>query len=160
VRSQLVLAACLAACGDRTPPEIGGLGKYVFNKTTVADVQEGRCEPTEVQHGTRKVTWCYGLPSYTIANRAADLHLYFGGVEPTAQLIEIQVTISGCVEADLEAFMRKAFGMPVETKATRAYWQNSILWAAAVMPSEPGRCRLHLLPLSEQAEIARLRAVR
>ena len=32
------------------------------------------------------------------------------------------------------------------------------LWAAAFLPSEPGRCIIHLLPLSENAEIERLKS--
>jgi hypothetical protein len=32
------------------------------------------------------------------------------------------------------------------------------MWVAALMPSEPGRCLVHFLPLSETAEIARIQA--
>jgi hypothetical protein len=39
----------------------------------------------------------------------------------------------------------------------RGYWKNAFLWAAALMPSEPGRCLVHFLPLSENAEIARIK---
>ena len=53
--------------------------------------------------------------------------------------------------------MRQNFGVPVESKATRAYWKNSFLWAAALMPSEPARCVVHFLPLSENAEIERIK---
>jgi len=57
-----------------------------------------------------------------------------------------------------ERWMRERFGPPIENKATREYWKNSFLWAAAFLPSEPGRCIIHLLPLSENAEIERLKS--
>jgi hypothetical protein len=150
----LVLAAC-----DKTPPEFSGIGAYTFGKTTLGDVKYGMCQPTTVQGGTRSVTWCFQLPPYKIANRAADIDLYFDSNEPSAKLIEIQIQIRGCVEKDLEEWMIQSFGPPFETRANRGYWKNSYLWAAALMPSEPARCRVHLLPLTETAEIERRHAM-
>lgn len=149
------IVGAISACGEPTP-EFSGVGKYRIGSTTRADVKDGRCDPTDIEGGTRKATWCYGMASYKIANRVAQIELYFEGTEPTGPLIEMQLTIRGCLEQDLDAWMRTNFGPPIETRAERAYWKTSVLWAAALMPSEPGRCRVHFLPLSETREIERI----
>ena len=33
------------------------------------------------------------------------------------------------------------------------------MWIGALLPAEPGRCVMHMLPLSEQAEIARIKGL-
>jgi len=153
----LAAAVLLAACNSDQAPEFAGVGKYRFTKTTLADIKDGVCQPTDLDEGRRKATWCFALPPYKIANRVAEVDLYFDGTTPTAPLIEIQLKVRGCVEQDLETWMRASFGPPIETRAQRAYWKNSFLWAAALIPSAPGRCIVHLLPLSEAAEIARIK---
>ena len=91
----------------------------------------------------------------------AEVDTYFSLAPPytkdTAPLIEIQLKVRGCVEDEADRWMRERFGPPIETKSTREYWKNSFVWAAAFLPSEPGRCVIHLLPLSENAEIDRLK---
>ncbi len=157
--NRLVLGALglwLATGCETKAPEFAGIGKYRFTKTTLADVKEGRCDPTELSDG-RKATWCFALTPYKVANRVAEIDLYFAGTEQTAPLIEIQLQVRGCIEQDLETWMRTNFGPPIETRNARAYWKNSVLWAAALMPSEVGRCRVHFLPLTETAEIARIK---
>src|SRR5439155_22699520 len=136
-----------------------GIGKYRFNHTVLDDIGEGVCQPTTIDDGKRQATWCFGLPQYRIANRNGEIELYFNGppTQKDAALIEIQLKIHGCLEQDLETWMRTAFGPPVETKAKRLYFKNSYLWAAALIPSDPGQCRVHMLPLSEQEQIARIR---
>ncbi|HEU0032449.1 MAG TPA: hypothetical protein VFQ53_17575 [Kofleriaceae bacterium] len=145
----------LAAC-KQDAPEFAGVGKYRFGHTTLGDVKDGICQPTDLSDG-RKATWCFALPPYKIANRVAEVDLYFGGTDKTAPLIELQLKVRGCIEQDLEQWMRQSFGPPIESRASRAYWKNSFLWAAALMPSDPGRCMVHFLPLSEQSEIARIK---
>jgi hypothetical protein len=54
--------------------------------------------------------------------------------------------------------MRERFGPPIESTGNREYWKNSFLWAGAFLPDQPGRCIIHFLPLSENAEIERLKA--
>lgn len=153
----VALAAALAAspaCRGRAP-EFDGIGNWRFPHTTRKDITDGLCQPTDLGDG-RKATWCFAQPPIKIGARAAEVDLYFLGTEPTARLIEIQLKIRGCREDELEQWMRKAFGPPIDSRATRAYWKNSFLWAAALMPSEPGRCLVHLLPVSENAEIDRI----
>ncbi|MGN6108976.1 MAG: hypothetical protein ACTHU0_27975 [Kofleriaceae bacterium] len=147
--------AALAACSERKP-EPSGVGQWRFPRTVRADAKAGVCQPTTLDDG-RKVTWCFAMPPFKVAGRVAEVDLYFGGTEDTSPLIEIQLKVRGCVEADLERWMRTNFGPPIETKPTRGYWKNSFLWAAALMPSEPGRCLVRLLPLSEGAEIERIK---
>jgi hypothetical protein len=109
---------------------------------------------------TGEATWCFSLPAYKIAGRVAEIELYFDGpmTQENGPLIEIQLKIRGCVEDEAERWMRERFGPPIESKATREYWKNSFLWAGALLPSEPGRCLIHFLPLSENAEIERIKA--
>ena len=105
----------------------------------------------------RQGTWCFALTPVRIGSRSAELDLYFLGTDKDARLIEIQLKIRGCHEDELEQWMRSAFGPPIESRSTRGYWKNSFLWAAALMPSEPGRCVVHFLPLAENAEIDRIK---
>lgn len=105
--------------------------------------------------------WCTALTPIKVGNRAASVDAYFLAAPPytemTAPLIEILISVRGCVEQEVVQWMRERFGPPIENQATRVYWKNSFLWAAAFVPSEPGRCLVHMLPLSETAEIERLK---
>ena len=160
-RTGFVLALALAgatALGCSREPEVSGIGRWRFTHTTLHDVHEGVCQPTDLTDG-RKGTWCFALTPIKVGGRSADVDLYFLGNEPTAQLIEIQLKVRGCHEDELDQWMRSALGPPIETRSTRAYWKNSFLWAAALLPSEPGRCLVHLLPLSENAEIDRIKQI-
>jgi len=175
---RLALLACvasLAACDGRKA-EPSGIGYYRFGTTTRASIHDGICQPTELTDG-RKATWCFALPPIKVNKRVAEVDTYFLGTEPPAlpenatpeqkaerkaaleklPLIEIQLKVRGCVEDEADRWMRERFGPPIESKSTRQYWKNSFLWAAAFLPSEPGRCVIHFLPLSENAEIERLK---
>lgn len=182
MRSALVAAALVASCGGLLGAckgrkgEPAGLGYYIFGRTTRASVHDGICQPTELTDG-RKATWCFALPPVKVGKRVAEVDAYFLGTEPPAlpegatkeqrderkaaleklPLIELQLKVRGCVEDELDRWMRERFGPPIESKSTREYWKNSHLWAAAFLPSEPGRCIVHFLPLSENAEIDRLK---
>lgn len=144
------------ACGNKEP-EFAGIGKYRFNHTTRGDIKDGVCQPTQIDDGKRTAMWCFALPAYKIANRTAEIELYFDGTTDDAALIEIQLKVRGCLEQDLESWLRTSFGPPIETREKRFYYKNSFLWAAALIPSEPGRCRVHLLPNSEQGQIAKVK---
>jgi len=148
--------ALLGGCEGREG-EPAGVGKWRFTHTTLADVHDGKCQPIKAEDG-RAVTWCFAQTPFKVGKRTAEVDVYFLGGEPTAPLIELQLKVRGCVEEELDQWMRSNFGPPVETKGTHGYWANSFLWAAAFMPSEPGRCLVHFLPLSENAEIARIKA--
>jgi hypothetical protein len=150
----LAIVGVLGAC-DREP-EFAGVGKWRFTHTQLHDVTDGVCQPADLNDG-RKGTWCFAQTPFRIGSRSTDVDLYFLGTEKTAPLIEIQLKVRGCHEDELEQWMRSAFGAPIEARSTRAYWKNSFLWAAALMPSEPGRCLVHFLPLSENAEIDRIK---
>lgn len=151
----LALACALAGC-EKKKAEPSGVGKWRFTKSVRADAKQGVCQPTELSDG-RKATWCFALPPYKIGDSIAEVDLYFLGTHDQAPLIEIQLKVRGCVESELEQWMRTGFGPPYETKAGRAFWKNSHLWAAALLPSEPGRCLVHFLPLSENSEIERIK---
>jgi hypothetical protein len=175
IAGALATAAGTSACKARKA-EPAGLGPYRFGTTTRANIHNGICQPTELTDG-RKATWCFALPPIKVKDRIAEVDAYFLGTEPPAlpadatkeqkdarekalaemPLIELQLKIRGCVEDELDRWMRERFGPPIETKSTREYWKTSFFWAAAFLPSEPGRCLVHFLPLSENAEIDRLK---
>jgi hypothetical protein len=162
VKAILVVAAVAAfgAC-DSGKVEPNGLGSYKFGRTTRGSVHDGNCQPTDLRDG-RKAIWCFALPPIKVGKHVAEVDTYFLATPPyteqNAPLIEIQLKVRGCVEDEAERWMRARFGAPIETKSTREYWKNSFLWAAAFLPSEPGRCVIHILPLSENAEIERLKS--
>ena len=158
MRAALVIVAgglALGACSGREA-EPNGVGPWRFGHSTLSHVHDGVCQPTTLDDG-RKVTWCFAQQPFKIGKHIAEVDLYFDGVDKTAPLIELQMKVRGCVEDELDQWMRAAFGTPIETKPTRAYWKNSFVWAAAMMPSEPGRCLVRVLPLSENAEIERIK---
>src|SRR5262249_21720159 len=82
-------------------PEFAGVGRWRFTHTTLKDVTEGICQPTELGDG-RKGTWCFAQTPFRIGSRSADVDLYFLGSEKTAELIEIQVKVRGCHEDELD----------------------------------------------------------
>lgn len=122
------------------------------------DANEGVCQPTDLTDG-RKATWCFANKPFKIGQRTANVDLYFLGTQKDAPLIEIQISVRGCDEDELAQWLRTNFGAPVDQKPKRGYWQNPHLWIGALLPAEPGRCVVHMLPLSEQAEIARIKGL-
>jgi hypothetical protein len=130
----------------------------VFGHTTFGNIHDGNCQPTDDVGGGRKGTWCTLLPPIKVGTKVADVDAYFLGTEKTAPLIELELKVRGCVEDEADRWMRERFGPPYKTKSTREYWQNSFLWAAAELPTEPAKCVIRFLPASEYQEIARLEA--
>ncbi|HUS33013.1 MAG TPA: hypothetical protein VMZ53_31135 [Kofleriaceae bacterium] len=166
--------AMFVGCKPRKT-EPNGVANYRFGKTTRANIFEGICQPTELTDG-RKATWCFALPPLKVAKRVAEVDAYFLGQETEANsklpekdrrpalekmpLIEVQFKVRGCVESEAENFLRERFGPPdvKQSKGALTVWQNSFMWVGAFLPSEPGRCLIHFLPMSEAAEIARIKA--
>lgn len=147
----LVVSAC-----DKRRPEPGGFGPWSFSKSKRKNVKTGRCDPHNAEDG-RAMTWCYGGTAYQLGARPAELDLYFLGTGDDAPLVEIQMKIRGCHDQELDSFMKREYGNPIATSGPVTYFQSSFLWAASIIPSAPGRCLVHFLPLSEEAEIARLK---
>ncbi len=153
-----LVAVAVVGCTGRAP-EHDGIGNWRFPHTRLQNIKEGLCQPTDLSDG-RKATWCFAQPPIRLGREGknnAEVDLYFLGGEPSAPLIEIQLKVRGCHEDELEQWLRAEFGVPMETRPQRAYWKNSFLWIAALMPSDPGRCLVHVLPLSENAEIERIK---
>lgn len=137
-------------------PQYAGIGPYDVKRTKLKDAS-GRCDPTDLPDG-RKGSWCSLQPQLSVGGRPADVDLYFLGVEPSAPLIEIQLEVRGCHDDALGLWLRKSFGDPLEDHGTWVAWQNGNIDVIAVMPSDPGRCRVRVFPRSESAEVARVKA--
>jgi len=153
----LVLAVLLVTACEAKKGEPSGIGKWRFTTTVARDAKrDGICSKDTTSTG-QPVTWCHTLPPIKAAGRVATVDLYFAGHAEDGKLIEIQLGIRGCREDDLDRWLRGVFGPPIETRSTRSYWQNSFMWIGALMPSDPGACRVHLLPLSEKSEIERIK---
>ncbi len=181
----LAVALALGACKAKSA-QPNGLGPYRFGHTTLATLnnnpgmtsQMTKCQPTELTDG-RKATWCFALNPIKVGERTAEVDAYFLGSEPPLlaegateeqkkarleqlkklPLIEVQLKIRGCVETQVEQWMRQRYGgADPDSKGTHVYWHNDFLWAMAELPSEPGRCMIHFLPATEGAEISRLKA--
>jgi hypothetical protein len=177
MRAALVAACAMLAGCEGKEAQSSGLGMYRFGHTTRADLKNGVCQPTELPDG-RKGTWCFALTPIKVGKRNADVDAYFLGTDPplldspspeqladrrkqlaTMPLIELQLKVRGCVETEVEQWMRQRYGgADADSKGTRLYWHNDFLWAMAELPSEPGRCLVHFLPVSEASEITRLKS--
>lgn len=154
MRAAVVLLVLLAGC--KKEPENAGVGKWNVKHTHLEDAT-GRCLPEDLGDG-RQGSYCFGQDPIGIKGMAVDLDLYFGGTEPGASLVEIQMKIGGCNLENLEAWMRKNFGTPFETKGTnRQAWKNTHLYALGYLPlaDEPGRCLIRIIPATEQARFDR-----
>ncbi len=156
IRPALAAALAILAASCAREPELSGVGQWSVTKTKLKDAN-GVCQPTELPDG-RAGTWCFRQKPFGInEKKAAEVDLYFAGTEPTSPLIELQLKIRGCIEEDVEVWLRKSFGAPYELKGTRAYWRTPKMFLAAFLPQDPGRCVIRMLPLSEGPEIERIK---
>jgi len=157
--SRLAIAAALAlaavACKEESA-EFAGVGPWSVTKTKLADAT-GRCDPTDLPDG-RKGMYCYLQPLLPVAKQGADVDLYFGGTEPTAPLVELQLKVKICRPEPTETWLRSHFGAPFEIQGTRLYFKNRYLYMAADLSGDQGHCLLRVFPLSEQAEFERVKA--
>jgi hypothetical protein len=151
----VAVASLMILVGCERNVEILGFGPWKVGKTERSQAT-GVCQPTELPDG-RTGTWCFRQPAFPVAKKAAEVDLYFDGTAPQSRLIELQLKIRGCVEDEVEAWLRQHFGAPVEHKGTRAYWRSKRMFLAAFLPHEPGRCILRMLPTSETSEIERIK---
>ena len=152
-----VAAAVLGAACKQEPPEYAGIGPWRVTTTTLKNAS-GRCDPTDLPDG-RKGTYCYLQPLLPIGEQAADVDLYFGGTEPTAPLIELQLKIKVCDPEASDMWLRSHFGAPFEAPPGKLFFRNRHLLLAAQLVPEGGRCTIRVFPLSEKAEFERVKAL-
>lgn len=150
----LFLGGLAALAGCERQPELTGVGPWSVTKTKRKDAT-GICQPTELPDG-RSGTWCFKQKPFGLAKKAAAVDLYFAGDAPDAPLIELQLQIRGCIEEDVEVWLRQNFGAPTEQRPGRAFYRMKKMFLAALLPQDPGRCVLRMLPLSEADEIERI----
>jgi hypothetical protein len=155
VRGALI-AVALVAC-SAAPEEYAGVGPWVFGKTTLRHAT-GRCIPEDLALYERRGSYCTLQPPLKIAGRPSDVDLYFDGEDPASRLVEIRIYVRGCDEEKTLAFFRSILGEPVGTAGAKVFHHNRHLFAAITAPSEPGRCKIRMVPAGETAAIAKLRA--
>jgi hypothetical protein len=152
MRAWLLAGVALAGACKAAAEEPSGIGAWDVTKTTLADAT-GHCDRTELPDG-RKGTWCYMQPSLSIGEQSAQVDLYFGGVDPTSPLIELQLKVPVCDVEKLEAWGRTSFGTPYARAGGRTLWKNRYLYA--MLAPDGSRCMLRVLPLSEAKEWERI----
>jgi hypothetical protein len=116
----LIVLLALSACEPKKA-QPSGIGKWRVggaNPTVRKNATEGICAKDTTSAG-RAVTWCHTMPPMKIANRTATVDLYFDGHGDDGKLIEIQLGVRGCVEDDLDRWLRSALGPPKETSGHR-----------------------------------------
>ena len=150
MKRMVFIALVAAACSGRKP-EPSGVGAYIFGHTTFGSIHDGNCSANDDVGGGRKGMWCTLLPPIKVGTKVADVDAYFLGTEKEAPLIELELKVRGCIEDETDRWMRARFGPPYATKSTKEFWKNSFLWAKAELPSEPARCLIRFLPVSETA---------
>jgi hypothetical protein len=151
VKWALAAALVLLAGCAKKEPEIAGVEGWNVKHTRLADAT-GRCIPEKLADG-RDGSYCFGQQPFGIRGMAVDVDLYFGGTDPASTLVEIQMKVGGCNVENLDGWLRKNLGAPVESKGNRHAWKNAHLHALGYLPlaDEPGRCLVRMIPLAEQA---------
>lgn len=142
----LIVALALGGC--KKDKEIAGFGRWNVKKTRLKDAM--RCIPEKLHDG-RDGSYCFGQHPVGIKGMPVDVDLYFGGTDPEATLVEIQLKVGGCRAEELEVWMRKNFGAPIESRKQAHAWKNAHLYAAGFLPleEEPGRCVIRMIPVAE-----------
>jgi hypothetical protein len=93
-------------------------------------------------------------PTLTIGGQGTQVDLYFGGVDPQAPLIELQLKVPACDYDKADAWARTSFGAPYQRTGDRAFWKNRYLYV--VLMRDDSRCLIRVLPLSERKELERI----
>jgi hypothetical protein len=152
----LAVAVALALAACKHERQMSGVGPWNVNRTHLEDAT-GRCIPDDLGEG-KQGTYCFGQKPMGIRGMVVDLDLYFGGTDPKATLVEIQLKVGGCDEQQLYGWMQTNFGRPIEDKGARKLWKSSFLWAVGELPipDGPGQCLIRLIPAREQARFERL----
>jgi hypothetical protein len=154
VRWGVFLLLVIAFAGCKRERQLSGVGPWNVNRTQLRDAT-GRCVPDDSPEG--KGMYCFGQKPMGIRGMVVDLDLFFGGTEPDAKLIEIQMKVGGCDDEQLYGWMQTNFGKPVEDRGSHKLWKSTFLWAVAAMPraDEPGRCLVRHIPAREKSRFDR-----
>jgi hypothetical protein len=152
VRPTLAIPALLlllAACSERKAP-VDGVGPWHIGKSTLAE-DGGRCETSETP------VWCFEM-QIGIAGHSAEPNLYYASADPTAPLTEILLSLSGCRDGEVRAWLEQSLGKPTASSEKRATWKTRTVFVAAGLPAEPGRCEINFVAPTDTKRIAELEA--
>lgn len=149
MRYWIIAILLLAAC--KKEKQMSGVENWNVNRTRLKDAT-GRCTPDG------DGMYCFGQKPMGIRGMVTDIDLYFGGQDPEAKLVEIQMKVGSCDDEQLYGWMQTNFGRPVEDKGSRKLWKSKFVYAIGEMPvpDEPGRCLVHIIPVGEKARYERL----
>lgn len=164
IKAWVILLACGMAtattgAGCKRKTEYSGIGRWSVTQTKLADARaKGRCQPTDLPDG-RKGVWCFGFPGVKIpgAGLPPEVDIYFGSDNDSASPIEIQYKFRGCNDEKLEAWVNSTFGAAAEKRPGRGVWKTGNMTLLGFLPESPGSCMLRMFPLSETAEIERIK---
>lgn len=157
MRSVLVcalFALLLSAC-ERKPPEVAGVGRYVFGSTVLKDVRSSmRCMPTsfgEIQ--------CLTTKGVQIGGQTGHTQLYFPKDADDAHLLEVAVTLRACEVEEAAAALDQQLGPPSEVKdgGTRRFWRRKHMVVAAELPTKGSiECNVNFVDPSDTGRIDEL----
>lgn len=159
VVAALTVTATLASTGCKRKTEFSGIGRWSVTQTHLVDARtKGRCQPTDLPDG-RKGVWCFGFPGVKIANVGfpPEVDMYFASDADSATPIEIQFKFRGCKDEQLESWLNTNFGAPIEKRPARGVWKTGNMTLIGFLPESPGSCMLRMFPLSETAEVERIK---
>jgi hypothetical protein len=155
--SMIIAAIALGACKPKT--EFSGIGQWSVTQSSLAVVKaKGRCQQSDLPDG-RKGMWCFGLPGVKIpgAGFPPEVDVYFGSEADDARPVEIQFKFRGCNDEKLQSWVTSNFGAATETRTNRGVWTTGHMTLIGFLPQSAGYCMLRMFPLSEQAEIDRIK---
>ena len=144
----VLIAAALSGC--RKDNDYNGIGQWVLLNTTLSDA-EGACTPGEI-------TFCSHADTLNVGGQPASVNLYFRGSEPTAPLVEIELTTRSCDPNGVGSALFEFLGPPQTRRDKRMFWNAKRAYVSAKLPGRAGRCVVNYVTPEDTKRIAELAA--
>jgi hypothetical protein len=148
VLGPVVVGAGATAC-HRPKAEINGLGPWILGKTTLQDAG-GFCNPGQV-------TFCSHAGTFPLGQQQGDVNLYFRGQEPSAPLIEIELTVRRCDAPSVVESLTGVLGAPTETNGEHRFWSGKAAFVSVHAPTATRGCEVSFVTVDDADRIAELK---
>lgn len=155
VTAMAMSLALAAGCSKRETP-MDGIGSLKFGKSTLADWGYPCNPPSNGQ------TYCQASPLekahfVSLGGQNGAAGALFGGTEPSAPLVEIDILVERCNGPELRGWLRSQFGTPSEETEGAAFWKQKIVFIAAKVPPSTGECKVNFVETKNTARVDKLR---